>query len=144
MEISYFESLTTAKKAYDQLLQPVCRKWGMTRNALDTLLFLGNNPGKDRAADVVKHRGIAKSHVSAAVAELEEGGFLQRQTDALDRRNARLVLTASGETVAEAGRQVQKMFFETIFAGLTQEDFARWQHIMDTVTDNIDSLKRGL
>jgi len=140
MDITYFETLHLADKAYDQRLQPVYRKWGLTRCALDTLLFLGNNPGLDRAADVVKHRGIAKSHVSAAVRELEQHQLLRRCRDAADGRNARLSLTETGEEVLREGQAQQSKFFEIIFTGLSREDLQHWREITQLVSRNIREL----
>lgn len=140
MEIAYFESISHAKKVYDRMLQPVCRKWGLTRNALDSLLFLENNPGATRAADIVRHRGMAKSHVSQAVAELESRQLLRRSPDSRDRRSICLELTADGHTIAREGQQLQKQFFASVFAGLTREDLQRWRKIIGQVSRNIESL----
>ena len=86
MEFSYFDSLHQAQKAYARILEPVCVQWNTTRNELDILLFLFNNPGLDRAADIVNHRGITKSHVSLSVATLEARGLLLRRADPADKR----------------------------------------------------------
>ena len=65
MELSsYFDAMSKAKKEYSRCLEPVCRDFGLTQNELAVLLFLRNNPGLDRAADIVSCRSIAKSHVS--------------------------------------------------------------------------------
>ena len=142
MEIPYFESQTIARRAYDRVMQPVCRAWDLSRNELDTLLFLGNNPGLDRAADIVRCRGLTKSHVSAAVADLEQRGFLACRKDDADRRSIRLMLTPRGEAVAEEGRQAQKAFFAELFRGLTEEQLDQWRQMMLTVTDNITRMRK--
>lgn len=140
MEISYFETLAKARKAYDRLLQPVCQKWQLSRNALDTLLFLLNNPELPRAADIVRHRGMAKSHVSQAVTELEARQLLLKRTDERDRRNALLLLTPEGQHIAQEGRSIQEQFFGALFSGMSREDFDHWRKTMNLVAMNIDRI----
>ena len=140
MEHVFFERMVMARKAYERALEPVCALWALSHNELDTLLFLGNNPGLDRAADIVKYRGLAKSHVSLAVTSLEQRGLLERREDPGDRRNARLKLTAEGSAAAREGKLAQKAFFDRVFEGLSQEDFDRWHAIAGHVLGNIEAM----
>ncbi len=138
---SYFDILPRAQKGYARMLEPVCRKWDLTRNELDILLFLLNNPGLDRAADIVTRRGIAKSHVSQSVGTLEEKGLLLRFEDSADRRTVRLRLTDSARPIALEGREAQKRFFERIHQGLTEEELALMRKLMQKVCNNIANLE---
>ena len=76
--IDYFDILGMAKKGYSKLLAPICEEYGLTRNELDVLLFLHNNPEYDRAVDIVNNRGLSKSHVSLSISGLEEKGLLKK------------------------------------------------------------------
>ena len=93
---AYFDILSQSQKAYGKQLEPVCRKWDLTRSEVDVLLFLYNNPEYDRAADIVTRRGMTKSHVSMSVASLADRNLLQRSASAEDRRTVRLRLTEDG------------------------------------------------
>lgn len=141
--IQYFDIMGMAKKSYNAILAPVCKKWEMPRNELDVLLFLYNNPQHDRAADVVTYRGIAKSHVSMSVANLESKGFLLRRFDEADRRTAHLELTAKGKCVAEEARQFQMQYFAALYQGVTEEEFALWGKITEKVCSNIRGLEKS-
>lgn len=141
MEFSYFDSLHQAQKAYARILEPVCVHWNTTRNELDILLFLFNNPGLDRAADIVNHRGITKSHVSLSVATLEARGLLLRRADPADKRIIHLELAGDAPAIAEKGQEAQKQFFDRLFSGLTPEEFSQWRSIMEKVTKNITMLE---
>lgn len=140
MTANYFDMLVKAKKSYDKLLEPVCKQWGLTRNELDVLLFLYNNPRFDRAADIVSRRGIAKSHVSLSVANLESGGLLKRRFEPADRRTAHLELTEQGRHIAQEGRETQQRFFSALYAGISGEEFAVWKAITQKVCGNIEKL----
>ena len=51
MQFAFFETALRAQKSYSRLMEPVCKKWDLTHNELDVLLFLANNPEQNRAAD---------------------------------------------------------------------------------------------
>ena len=140
MESGQLDTIQLSKKKYALLLEPLCRRWELTRNELDVLLFLGNNPSFDRAADIVSIRQIAKSHVSLSVGSLEQRGLLYRVYDPEDRRTAHLKLTEAALPIVQAGNQLQQEFFSRIFAGLTEEEFRVWRSILDKVCCNIRNL----
>ena len=143
MELEYFDRVSCVKKLYVRALEPVCARWELTRNEMDVLLFLYNNPQFDRAADIVTHRGIAKSHVSLAVQSLEARGYLQRETEHSDRRTVHLRLTQAAAAAADAGREVQQRFFGQLFDGLTDREAALWQAVQDKIGSNIKKMEEN-
>ena len=144
ISINYFNTLGMAKKSYNMILAPVCSKWKITRNELDVLLFLQNNPQHDRATDIVTYRGMAKSHVSMSVANLESRGFLARKFDKADRRTAHLVLTEQGNSVAREARKYLTQFFSALYQGVTEDEFALWGRVTQKVCNNIRNLEKIL
>ena len=139
---NYFDMLSMAQKSYGKLLSPLCKEEELTRNELDVLLFLHNNPGYDRAADIVAHRGMTKSHVSMSVANLEQRKFLERQFSPADRRTANLLLTPQGRQIAAEGKQAQQRFFEELYQGVTEEEFRLWEAVTEKVRANIENLNK--
>lgn len=140
MELSYFfDAMSRAKKEYTRCLEPVCRDFRLTQNELAVLLFLNNNPGLDRAADIVSCRGIAKSHVSLAVSTLEARSILSRRFDASDRRACHLVLTEKGAEIAEAGTARQRQFFDALYTGISDQERAQMRAVIQKIMDNIAS-----
>ena len=141
LKADYLDNMLRAKKGYARILEPACREWGLTRNEMDILLFLYNNPEYDRAADIVTRRGIAKSHVSLSVSGLEEKGFVTRHMDPQDRRTVHLRLSDQAREIAKAGRDAQVAFFSELYAGLTQTEIQQWQGIIDKICGNISRMK---
>ena len=141
MTITYFDTLLRAQKGYARVLEPICKAWEITRNEMDVLLFLANNPGMDRAVDIVNKRGLSKSHVSFSVNNLQMRGFLSRRVDQTDRRTIHLVLTQRVQPIVEAGQKAQRQFFATIFADISREDMAIWRQITEKVSNNIQGLE---
>lgn len=138
--INYFDLVGQVKKSYGRTLEPVCQRWALTRNELDILLFLHNNPGYDRAADIVRCRGISKSHVSLSASTLEQRGLLARGFAPNDRRTAHLRLTEAGAAIAREGRAIQEEFFGRLFQGISREELLVWQQLTETIQQNIHQL----
>ena len=122
--------------AYAAAMRPLAQETGLPQGAVDILLFLANNPGFDRAADIVERRGIAKSHVSLAVARLKRDGFLERVSDPQDHRAARLALTEKGRKAARAGQQAQRIFFEALYTGISREERELLRKILCKIMEN--------
>ena len=140
-EHNYFDTLASAKKSYSKLLEPLCQEWELTRNELDVILFLYNNPEYDRATDIVFHRGIAKSHVSLSVARLEEKGLIQRRFSQQDRRTVHLELRDQGRSIAAQARERQLAYFSALYQGISPEELEIWKNIMVKVRNNIKNLE---
>lgn len=137
----YFDILSQSQKAYTRQLEPVCRKWDLTRSEVDVLLFLYNNPQFDRAADIVTRRGMAKSHVSMSVANLADRWLLVREFSPEDRRTAHLRLTQQGRVIAAEARQAQKEFFHLLYQDVSEEELDLWDKITRKVCENIKKLE---
>ncbi len=138
----FFDILGKAQKHYAKHLEPICKKWALTQNELAVLLFLQNNPQLDRAADIVACRGIAKSHVSLSVANLEGRGFLQRRFEPADRRTSHLELTERGRAIAGEGQRRQRLFFEELYAGVTGEEFEFLRSLSQKIMENIENFDK--
>ena len=138
----FFDILGKAQKQYTKYLEPVCKRWELTSNELDVLLFLHNNPQFDRAADIVDRRGIAKSHVSLSVKDLEGRGLLIRHYAPADRRTAHLELTEQARAIAGEGCAAQRRFFSALYAGVTEAEFALWRGITQKVCGNLENLEK--
>jgi len=140
MDHQYFDSIQLAKREYGRILEPVCKQWGLTRNEVDIVLFLYNNPEFDRATDIVNLRGIAKSHVSLSVSTLEAKALLHRCSHPSDRRTVRLELTDRGRHIAAQAHILQLQFFAALYEGISPEEMEVWQRVKEKIADNIKKL----
>lgn len=131
------ESLFRLRKAYARTVEPLCREWDLTRNEIDVLLFLANNPGYDRAADIVERRGIAKSHVSAAVRRLVERKILDRWYAPEDRREVHLRIRPEAMELAALAQRRQQDFYRRIFADFSQEETAVFMGFLDKIDETL-------
>ncbi len=139
---AYFDMFSQAQKLYGKQLEPVCKAFDLTRNEVDVLLFLYNNPQYDRASDIVTRRGMTKSHVSMSVASLAERNLLEREVSPEDRRTVRLRLAEEGSKIAAEAREAQKRFFDQLYQNLTREELEIWSGINRKVSENIERLNK--
>ena len=126
-----------AMKVYENCCNPVCRENGINQTAFDVIMFLFNNPEYNTARDICEIRGIRSGIASVAVENLAQNGYLERKTDASDRRKQRLILTEKAEKVAEAGRIAQRKFFDLLCSGISQEEMQVYERITEKMAANI-------
>ena len=137
---NYFDTMAKAQKGYARLMDPICKKWELTRNELDVLLFLANNPEFDRAVDIVNNRGLSKSHVSLSINSLESRGLLIRTEDPNDRRTVHLMLTDASREITAQGQMAQRRFFSYLHQGVTQEQIQLMVEFAQRVSENIKNI----
>ena len=137
MRVDYFDMTRRAQRLYTQLMEPLCAAHDLNRSELDVLLFLHNNPEYDRAADIVAHRGMVKSQVSASVSSLEARGLILRSADPEDKRSVHLSLTKPAGDIAQAGRDLHRKFFENLFAGISHEELLAWERLIQNIDGNL-------
>lgn len=125
------------KHRYGALCRDVEAAYGLTRNEIDVLLFLSNNPGYDTARDVVELRGLSKSHVCKSVDALTRRGWLEGTQDPRDRRCIHLRLRPAAGEAVEAARQVQAQFLARLYDGVTDEERAMLGGILAKIADNL-------
>ena len=129
-------------EGYAAAMQPLCRREGLAPNGVDILLFLANNPERNRAADIVRGRGMSKGHVSLSLRSLEDRGLVACQADGTDRRAIHLALTDGAGEIAEDGRAVQREFIRRLREGITPEESAVILSVTRKMGDNIRAMER--
>ena len=124
------------KRRYASALQPVEQAHGLTRNEIDVLLFLSNNPGYDTARDIVELRALSKS-----VDTLTRRGFLAGEQDRHDRRCVHLTLqSAAGQAVQDA-QQAQQDFVLQLYQGMTPEEEQALNRALSRLVKNLNDME---
>ncbi len=145
MLFDLWDGLTLFKKIYDQSLEPVCKKYQLTRMELDILLFLANNPGYDTAKDIIERRRLTKSHVSMSLKDLERRDLVQKEYYPGNQKTAHLKLSSASIQMVAEGQQAQKKFFQTVFRDFNPEDVSRMEDYFERMRKNMqNALKEEL
>lgn len=128
------------KRAYDSVFRPVMARHGLTRNEVDVLLFLANNPGRDTAVELVELRGLAKSQVCRSVEALQARGMLVGEQDPKDRRRVHLALTGRAAAPVQEAQQAQRLFIDLLYRGVTEEERAILARVFDRIGKNVQEV----
>lgn len=123
-------------KFYTAQFTGLLQQHGLSMREVHILLFLSNNPGYDTARDITMFRGISKSQVSQAVDLLAAEGLLFRTPDAADRRIVHLSVTNEALPLVRQAQGIQASCVMALMDGLSEEQCALLQTLLETVLDN--------
>lgn len=113
-----------AKRLYESTLEEAAAELSLTLPEADVLCFLRENPEFDTARDIALYRDVSRPYVSKAVEMLVNKGYLAVNGDKADRRLQHLSITKKGKPSAEALHKAQFEFYDSLTAGLTQDEVA--------------------
>ena len=131
--MKFVDFMADSRDFYTGLIDPVCKKYGLTQMEFNILLFLANNPEFDTAAQITKKRAFTKSHVSMSVRSLEERGLLTGEYHGTDRRTIHLKLTdAAAPMVSD----------EIICRGFSPEEHRMLFELMNRINSNISDYRK--
>lgn len=133
----FLENLSAFKKRYDQALDPVAQRCGLTRMELDLLLFLHNNPSRNTAAEAVRLRRWTKSHVSAAARALQDKGLLSAGHPPGNRKVIRLTPLPAADGILRQGTEAQARFFAILSRGVTSEERRSMEQLLEKIARNL-------
>lgn len=138
MDLTVFWNFASeAERAYDYHRKKIMSKFSLSAIEVDVLLFLANNPEKNTAADIVRLRKIAKSHVSLAVRSLTEKNLISQQSDSKKRCIIRLTPTPKADEIILFGQAEQKKFAEALSRGANYTDRAAFNRRLIEITENL-------
>lgn len=125
-------------KLYEQYLERIRGKYGLSQIEITIIGFLYNNPRKDTAAEIVELRMLPKGNVSQGVELLVKKGFLRRNTDRTDRRKVHLSLEETAIPLCNEIEKVNQSFKEQLLQGLTQQEKETYEKINRQLMKNIE------
>ncbi len=134
----FWEKQKVITALYLQYTKPICVKNNLTQMEYDILMFLGDHPEMDTAADIIRVRRFSKSHVSSALKLLKLKGLIHRR-EADGQRNIHLHLTEKAAEIVKAGMEAQREFARQLFKGFTQEEIDRCLVYFKRLFENADA-----
>ena len=138
--VDIYTAVRRFETAYASAMRPLAEQLSMAQPAVDILLFLANNPGRDTARDICTYRHLKPAIVSFHVEKLAGEGYLERQPVPGDRRKCRLVCTEKAGPVIQRGRAVQETFSRQLTEGLTEEELETCFRCFAVFGENMDRL----
>ncbi len=105
------------------------KKLGYSRVHHRILYFVGRNEGCS-INDLLAIMGVTKQYLNRPLKKLVEDGFIEQQTDRIDKRVKRLYLTGKGATLESSLSGNQRQQFARIFEQLGEEAEHNWHQVM--------------
>lgn len=133
----FFEMMSHVRKQYEGQLEPVCKKYQLTRMEMDILLFLYNNPQYDTAKDIVEKRLLTKSHVSTAIQKLCEKNYLEKHQTVDNKKLIHLKICDAAQPVLDEGKAAQNQFFKRLFHGFSAEELKELEQAFQRFYNNM-------
>jgi DNA-binding MarR family transcriptional regulator len=141
---SVLEFLQALEKAYRDLCSPLCRDLGFTQTAFDILMFLGNNPSRKTARDIVEIRRLKANLVSVNVDRLVRDGYLIRRSAPGDRRKVELECTSKAQPVILRGRELQRRFHDLLFKDVSEKEKADFNAVLNTMASSLNHISEEI
>lgn len=116
--VDIYTAVRRFETAYASAMRPLAEQLSMAQPAVDILLFLANNPGRDTARDICTYRKLKPAIVSFHVDKLAREGYLLRQAVPGDRRKCRLVPTEKAAPGHRAGTGASGALFTAACPGI--------------------------
>lgn len=129
--------------AYHHVCKPLCQEMNLPHTAFDILMFLGNNPQYTTARDIVEIRQIKANLVSVNIDRLVQEGYIQRCALAGDRRKTQLLCTEKAQPLIQRGQEIQRLFFENLFANVDDELRQAFLQTMQQLEQNLNTILEG-
>lgn len=123
---------------YELLTDEVCNKFGLTQMEYDILMFLFNNPQYNTAADIVKVRKSAKSHVSTSLKCLEKKGLIVRKQNKENKKTVEIFLLDTANAVVKEGLCIQRRFRQNLFRGFSEDEIILCKTMFEKICSNAE------
>ena len=95
------------------------------------------HPEIDTAKEIAVNLGISQSLICRSVDSLTRKGFLTTEKDKKDRRVNHLTLDIPDEELKRTLSRMQGDFLDKMTDGVTEEELAVFQRVVDKMADNV-------
>lgn len=138
---SLLENIFASKELYQTILTPICDQYDLSYAELITLLYLGSGRPGDTATDIVENLRITKSTVSMSVRMLMERGLVSGEHIDGNHRTVHLTACESAREIIERGMIAQKLFYDIVTDGFSEEEIDRLKACFIQMSSNIKSYR---
>lgn len=140
-EVKVIRELQKIRKGYDSYLNLVATNENLTKIEVAILGFLSNNSEFNTARDIEDILDLKKSNISVAIDNLASRGFIEKNSDEVDRRITRLSLSSKSGQIVEKIKSQQESFCMQIFKGISSEEIELY---LKTVKKIIENISQGI
>lgn len=130
------------KRFQEKFLGPIAEEYELSVLELRLLRFLNSHRCLDTAKDIVKVRHWTKSHVSKAIENLIERGYLQGQIDEKDRRKVHLTLQEQANPLLMRIQTEYQTMNQVVLQGISEEELQVVSRVAEKISGNITGYRK--
>lgn len=134
----FWERHKTISCYYAALTRAACAGTGLTQMEYDIIMFLHYHPQLNTAADMVKIRKATKSHVSTALKNLEDRGFIEKRQCKSNKRCNEIFLLAPAQEIIAVGTQLHHDFMHQLLEGIDRKDLDVFLDVFENMCANAE------
>ena len=135
--IPLIEHIYASKGLYQQLINPLCRKYDLTDSQVAVLLYVADPNPADTAAKIIKSQRLKKSLVSMSIDDLEKRGLLTSYYKEGDHKSKHLKVNEEARPIIEEALRIQEEYYALLTKGLSEKDKVTLNRCMSLVNMNI-------
>ncbi len=135
--IPIIENTYASKGLYQELLNPLCRKYQLTDTQLVILLYLEDSNPADSAAMIMRFQRLKKSVVSNSIAQLKKRGYVTSSFREGNRKTKHLQIAESARPIIEEAKMIQEDYVAILTKGLSEEECEELNLLIDKVNRNM-------
>lgn len=128
------------RKLVEYTFSDIRTKYDLRQIEIEVLLYLFNHPGSN-SSEVYRSLSINKGHVSQAIFNLCNKGFLTSEQDKNDRRYVTFSITDLGRSLIKESTEVREATMRRLFDGISEEDLEAFRRINAKISENIDNFQ---
>lgn len=136
-QINFYLYFRECLKLYDKVTMPVAEKHGLGYMEFVTLIFLANNKEYNKASDIVTLLGIAKSHVSSTLDQLEKKNLIERVKDESDKRSSIIRIKENAKEIINDGRKAQEEYWKMVVKDIDEEELRKLNETLMKIEKNV-------
>ena len=136
----FWDQHKTIISCYETITREVCAKYQLTQMEYDILMFLDANPQYATAADIVRVRKSAKSHVSTSLKRLEEKGYIERKADKKNKKIITIHVLDAAKPLIQDGRKAQMHFMHMLSKGISHEEMMMFKDCFEKLCRNAEEM----
>ena len=126
------------KQLYEKEYSFIMEKYGLRKIEIDMIYFMHRNNNTCTAKDIVKYNHISKAHISKAVDNLNNLGYISISHDIKDHRICKMSLKESTKDVVDEILEVRRHMHEILFGNISTQELEIVKNVSKKIINNID------
>lgn len=141
---NYIISFRKAKKLYKKFLENDMKKYGLSQNEIEIIMYLKRNPKENMAKDIVEYLGISKGMISRSIDFLINKEIVEIEKDKIDKRVGRIKISKKSTNLIEDLERSSNRFFKNLIAGVSNEKIDIFTEVLSDMINNLEILEEDI